>query len=148
MAQHTRSHAINDTAAPAGSGHVFENLHPDLGYWNNRQRMYWDGADTRNMGNHYMHSSFADVVITGLMGLRPQRGATVVVNPLVPPGTTHFALDHVRYKGAMLAIVYDVDGSHYGARFGKGLSVLVDGKVVARSTTLSRLVVNITTTNY
>merc|ERR1712146_63366 len=102
----------------------------------------------RNMGNHYMHSSFADLVITGLIGLRPQRGAQVVVHPLVPPGTTHFALDHVRYKGVMLGIVYDVDGSHYGARFGKGLSVLVGGKVVAHSKTLSRLVVNITVIQY
>ena len=29
--QHTRSFAANDTAEPRGSGHVFENLHPDLG---------------------------------------------------------------------------------------------------------------------
>ena len=48
--QHTRSSAVNDTAQPAGSGHVFENLHPDLGYWNNRERMYWRDDHQRNMG--------------------------------------------------------------------------------------------------
>ena len=31
--QHTVTSAVNDTAKPLGSGHVFENLHPDLGYW-------------------------------------------------------------------------------------------------------------------
>ena len=45
--QHTSTAAANDTAVPAGSGHVFENLHPDLGYWNNRAIMYWADKPTR-----------------------------------------------------------------------------------------------------
>ena len=68
--QHTSTTAVNDTAHPAGSGHVFENLHPDLGYWNNRQIMYENNGTTRNQGNHYHHSTFMDLVITGLIGLR------------------------------------------------------------------------------
>ena len=40
---------VNDTGLP----HVFENLHPDLGYWNNRRIMYSTQNKMRN-------SSFAN----------------------------------------------------------------------------------------
>jgi hypothetical protein len=36
--QHTATYTVNDTAVPPGSGHFFENLHPEKGYWNTRQR--------------------------------------------------------------------------------------------------------------
>jgi len=49
--QHTKTFAVNDTAVPRGSGHVFENLHADLGYWNNRQRMYHRNDTNKNMGD-------------------------------------------------------------------------------------------------
>ena len=62
--QHTRSRAVNDTASPIGSGHVFENLHADLGYWNNRERMYWRSATTENMGNDYFHSTLGCLICT------------------------------------------------------------------------------------
>eukprot|EP00937_MAST-01D_sp_MAST-1D-sp2_P007048 g7048.t1 len=135
--QHTRSRAVNDTAATPGAGHVFENLHADEDYWNNRARMYSGGSPQRNQGDDYFHSSFADIVISGLLGLRPQPGRRVVINPLVPPGTAHFALDHVRYKNRMLALFFDADGSRYGR--GAGLTLLVDGRVAAHSDTVQRL---------
>ena len=50
--QHTRTFATNDTASPSHSGHVFENLHADLGYWNNRGQMYWRGDANKNQGNN------------------------------------------------------------------------------------------------
>lgn len=31
--QHTQTTAAEDTAIPPHSGHIGENLHPDLGYW-------------------------------------------------------------------------------------------------------------------
>lgn len=33
---------------------------------------------------------------------------------LLPATASHFAVDHVLYHGKMPAIVWDVDGSHYG----------------------------------
>ena len=65
--QHTVTTAVNDTADPLGSGHVFENLHGDLGYWNNRERMYWTDDPNRNMGDHYLHSTYGDLVLAGLL---------------------------------------------------------------------------------
>jgi len=142
--QHTRSVAVNDTASPLGSGHVFENLHPDLGYWNNRARMYWSGAPTRDQGDDYLHSTFCDLVLEGLMGIRPELNGTVRVHPLVPTDTwDHFAADHVLVHGKVLSVVWDASGRHYAHPGRAGLSVLVDGHVAASRPTLGELIVQV-----
>ena len=65
-------------------------------------------------GNYYNHSGFADPLISGLIGLKPQPDDKLVIHPLLPPGTwTWFALDGVPYHGHTLAIVYDATGEHY-----------------------------------
>jgi len=133
--QHTRTTAANDTAVPLGSGHVFENLHPFLGYWNNRERMYWRNDKNKNMGDDYNHSTFNDLILSGLLGLRPQKGNTILINPLVEwSKLTHFAVDHVLIKGKILTVFYDADGTKYNK--GVGLTVMVDGKVAATATNL------------
>lgn len=75
---------------------------------------------------YYNHSTFNDLLITGICGLQPQADNTVVINPLVPEGKwTYFCLDNVRYHGHDITILYDKDGSRYHQ--GKGLMVFVDG---------------------
>ncbi len=91
----------------------------------------WDGHNTFYHSEHYFHSSFVDLVITGLVGLRPSGGDTLVVSPLAPGSWDWFALDGVRYHGHELAVVWDRDGSRYGR--GAGLSVWVDGEVRGRT---------------
>ncbi len=76
-------------------------------------------------------------MITGLIGLRPQDGDRLVLNPLVPGDWDWFALDEVAYRGHTLSVVWDRNGSRYGR--GPGLQVLVDGEVAAHSQTLGRL---------
>lgn len=94
-------------------------------------------------GRYYNHSTFCDLVINGLVGLRPQPDGRVVVQPLVPVDSWDwFALDGILYRGRSLAIVWDRHGSRYGK--GAGLSVLVDGEVAARSEELGRLEATIT----
>ncbi|KAH8047499.1 tripeptidyl-peptidase [Aureococcus anophagefferens] len=44
--QHVNTTAVNDTGVP----HVYENVHPFLGYWNNRERMYWTNNTEKDMG--------------------------------------------------------------------------------------------------
>ena len=113
-----------------------QNIHPFLGYWNNRERMYWSRAGNRDMGDDYNHSTFVDLVLSGLLGLRAQRAeGALVVNPLVDwAATRYFAADHVKYKGRLLSVFYDADGTRYGR--GKGLTVMVDGKVAAHAATV------------
>jgi hypothetical protein len=86
-------------------------------------------------GNYYNHSGFADPLITGLIGLRPQQDDKLILHPLLPANTwTYFALDGLPYHGHILTIVYDQTGKHYNR--GIGLSVFVDGKKLASRRTL------------
>jgi hypothetical protein len=98
----------------------------------------WDGHNTFYHSEHYFHSGYVDLIITGLAGLRPRADDSVEVNPLVPDEWDYFALDGVAYHSHDLSIVWDRDGSRYGR--GSGLSVLVDGRVIANAPGLQRIV--------
>ncbi len=87
---------------------------------------------------YYNHSTFADLLITGVVGLRPRADDVVEIHPLLPAGTWDwFCLDDVRYHGRSLTILWDRDGTHYGR--GRGLVVLVDGKELVRTDALQPL---------
>jgi hypothetical protein len=101
---------------PDGKLDLVENYDPNLGgpivYY------YWS--------NHYNHSSFNNLIITGLCGIRPSASDTLVINPLVDSSIQYFCLDGLSYHGHTLTVVYDKDGSRY--KLGKGLIVFIDGK--------------------
>ena len=87
---------------------------------------------------YYNHSTFADLLITGIVGLRPRGDKVVEVAPLLPPGIwDYFCLDGVKYHGHILTILWDHDGTRYGR--GQGLIILADGKEIARSQALAKL---------
>jgi len=86
----------------------------------------------------YNHSGYADLIITGLVGLRPRADDVLEINPLVPDGAwDYFCLDRVRYHGRLITIFYDKTGNRY--QRGEGLRVFVDGNQVAASERLGRL---------
>ena len=87
---------------------------------------------------YYNHSTYADLLITGVVGLRPRADDTVEISPLLPDGVwNYFCLDGVKYHGHTLTIFWDADGTRY--RHGKGLFVLADGKEIAQGNKLSKL---------
>lgn len=89
-------------------------------------------------GNYYNHSGFSDPLITGLIGLRPQMGNTIVLHPLLPPHTwTYFAIDDLPYHGHRLTILYDETGRQYHR--GAGFFLYVDGKKLASRSSLGPL---------
>jgi predicted GH43/DUF377 family glycosyl hydrolase len=90
-------------------------------------------------GKDYNHSTFCDLVISGLIGLRPRADDTVEVNPLVPPSWDYFCLDQVLYHGRNLTIRFDKTGLHYAKRNGQGLRIFADGKEIAASEKLARV---------
>lgn len=89
-------------------------------------------------GNYYNHSGFADPLITGLIGLRPRADQTVEINPAVDPKAwPWFAIDALPYHHHLLTIAWDANGHRYHR--GRGLSIAVDGKVIAHRSTLGPL---------
>ncbi len=111
---------------------------PYIGEYLDEVTGYWLKGD-QERSRYYNHSTFNDLVITGLVGLRPRTDNTVEVNPLIPEGKWNwFCLDNVLYHGHNISIVWDKDGSRYHA--GKGLRVYVNGKLVGQSDRLQRLV--------
>jgi hypothetical protein len=125
---------------------IDENLNPFTGDWIARTRLKsWDGGTWNpakggvERGKDYNHSTFCDLIITGLVGLRPRADDTVEVNPLVPPDTwDFFCLDRVPYHGRMLTILYDRTGNKYGK--GSGLRIFADGREIGHSATLQRVI--------
>ena len=97
----------------------------------------WDGHNTFYHSEHYFHSGYVDLIITGLVGLRPRDDDTLEVNPLAPDDWPYFALDDVLYRGHRVSVVWDRDGSRYGR--GAGLSLYVDGRRVASAPRIERL---------
>jgi hypothetical protein len=97
----------------------------------------WAGHNTFYHSEHYLHSGFVDLIISGLVGIRPRGDDTLVVNPLVPDQWEYFALRGVDYHGHALDVFWDRDGSRYGS--GAGLAVYLDGREMARTPVLQQI---------
>lgn len=113
---------------------IDENLNPLTGDWISRTRLArwpegpWPaGKGGRERGKDYNHSSFCDLVITGLIGIRPRWDDSLELRPLLPQGQwDYFCLDNVRYHGRIITVLYDQTGRRY--RRGRGFRILVDGR--------------------
>jgi hypothetical protein len=114
-----------------GRPYIAEALNPDTGSW--------EGHDYPNRSEHYFHSGFIDLVITGLVGLKTDDDDRLTIDPLAPPTWDYFALDSVPYRGHLVTVCWDKTGKRYS--LGAGLHVLVDGQSLAASPELKRITV-------
>ncbi len=112
-----------------GQPYIAEGANPDSGSW--------QGYDNYNHSEHYFHSGYTDLIITGLIGLRLRSDELIEINPLVSKDWDHFALVDVAYKGRMVSILWDRTGDRYAQ--GPGLHLIVDGKKLASSEKIERL---------
>lgn len=111
---------------------------PYIGEYQDEVTGYWLKGD-QERARYYNHSTFNDLMITGLIGLRPRMDNSIEVNPLIPEGKWDwFCLDNVKYHGHYLTILWDKHGTKYNR--GKGLRIFVDGKEVGHSPTLGKLI--------
>lgn len=131
---HTRSHA--EGLKPP---HVDEDLHPDDGYWITRRKLHgispWpktgglgnrNGRDPlRGRGTHYFHSTFNDLVLSGLVGVRAL-DTHLELSPLT--GVAWFCVTRLRLRAVEVSIVWDASGHHYS--HGPGLHVWMNGRGV------------------
>lgn len=106
-----------------GTPWLDENMDPDTGIWLAREIMRnWNrpGKDPTR-GRHYNHSTFIDLVLTGICGIRPDFTPSLRIHPL---GTSldAFTVSGVPYHGRMIGIQWDKSA---------GLKVTLDGKTTA-----------------
>jgi predicted GH43/DUF377 family glycosyl hydrolase len=116
---------------------IDEDQNPTNGDWIARTLLVQRKQQPTERGKDYNHSTFCDLVISGLVGLRPRTDDTIDLNPLVPPSWDYFCLDQIPYHGRWLTILFDKTGSHYGK--GAGLRVFADGNEIAASDKIGRI---------
>jgi hypothetical protein len=117
---------------------IDEDLSADTGEWLARDILISKHQPPPNRGRYYNHSGYADLIITGLIGIRPSGGNDLVIHPLVPAGKwDYFALEGVPYHGCLLTVFYDRTGEHYHR--GPGLTILSDGRIVGHGDSLATI---------
>jgi hypothetical protein len=116
-----------------GRPYLAEACHPDTGSF--------EGHDGYNHSEHYFHSGYCDLIITGLVGIRPSDDEQLTIDPLAPSTWDYFALDRLPYRGHQITVLWDRTGERY--KQGVGLRVLVDNKPVAQSAELKKLTITL-----
>ncbi|WP_187264745.1 MGH1-like glycoside hydrolase domain-containing protein [Pontibacter beigongshangensis] len=115
-----------------------KNGKPYLGEYQDEKTGYWLKGDNPR-SSYYNHSGFTDLVINDLVGLKPQPGNSIEVQPLIPEGQWDwFCLDNVLYHNQIVTILWDKTGEKYGK--GKGFRIFADGKEIHHSKDLKQAV--------
>jgi hypothetical protein len=110
---------------------------PYVGEYLDEKTGYWLKGD-QERSRYYNHSTFNDLMITGLCGLRPRADDIIEVNPLLPAGKWDwFCLDNILYHGKIITVIWDKTGLKY--KKGKGLSVWANGKKIAASPGIQKI---------
>ena len=101
---------------------------PYLGEYQDEKTGEWLKGDNPR-SSYYNHSSFADLLINDLIGLKPREDNILELHPLIPKGQWDwFRLEAVKYHGKLLTFLWDKDGTKYGR--GSGFQVYADGKKI------------------
>ena len=101
-----------------GTPFIDENMDPDTGIWLAREILRGrDDYNLKERGRHYNHSTFIDLVMTGVCGICPSECNELTIRPL---GTSldYFVASDILYHGHILSIEWDKHTS---------LRVTVDG---------------------
>ena len=116
---------------------------PYLGEYHDEQTGAWLITGPKaERSRYYNHSTFADLVIAGLVGIVPRSDDRLEVNPLIPNDAWDwFCLENVPYHGRSVSVVWDRHGERYDR--GKGLSLWCDGVMIARSPSLQRTIASL-----
>jgi len=90
-------------------------------------------------GYFYLHSSYLDLVISGVAGLnaRVASNHSLLVAPLqaTDDEVSWWCLDGASVGGRLVTVLWDIDGTRYGR--GKGLRVFLEGVLVGEANTVT-----------
>ncbi len=113
-----------------GKAYIGEYLDENTGEWLRTDK---------ERGRSYNHSTFCDLIISGLVGVHPQEGDSIEVRPLVPASANWdwFCLDNLLYHGQSLSIVWDKTGQKYNK--GAGFTIFNGTTILAHADQLAPL---------
>ena len=85
---------------------IDEVQNPFTGDWISRTMLYSENSGDKDRGRDYNHSTFCDLIISGLVGLRTDENG-YRVEPLCKDCLEWFTLDGVIVQGRSLSIAWD-----------------------------------------
>jgi F5/8 type C domain len=112
-----------------GQPYIAEGCHPETGSW--------EGHDAYNHSEHYFHSGYVDLVLTGVVGIRAGDENRLEIDPLAPATWDYFCVDNLVYRGHQVSILWDRTGKKYNK--GEGFQIVVDGQVIAKKPAPTRV---------
>lgn len=118
-----------------------KNGKPYLGEYQDESNGEWLKGDN-SRSSFYNHSTFCDLVINDLIGIKPRADHAFGFYPLIPEGKWDwFKLDNISYHGKTLSLLWDKTGKKYNK--GKGFRVYADGKEIYQSAALKPAIIKL-----
>ena len=143
LLQYSRQHKLENENGEIVNW-IDENINPFTGDWISRTRLKnWDGkgwSDDKGgveRGKDYNHSGFTDLILSDLIGIKPNLDNIIEINPLVPDEWEWFAVDNLYYQGKKFSLIWDKTGEKYNR--GKGITLFRDNILVANSNRIEKL---------
>ena len=143
LLQYSRQHKLENENGEIVNW-IDENINPFTGDWISRTRLKnWDGkgwSDDKGgveRGKDYNHSGFTDLILSDLIGIKPNLDNIIEINPLVPDEWEWFAVDNLYYQGKKFSLIWDKTGEKYNR--GKGLTLFRDNIIVANSSRVEKI---------
>ena len=105
-----------------------KNGKPYIGEYQDEKTGEWLKGDNPR-SSFYNHSTFCDLVINDLIGIKPRTDEVLEISPLIPKNKWDwFTLQNISYHGKSISLIWDKDGQKY--QQGKGFHIYVDGRKV------------------
>ena len=128
-AQHQRRRDMKTEGDDAVVPWIDENCHPDKMEWIARKIILatpsMKARFPKERGKDYNHSTFCDLVISGLIGFIPNGVDGFTLMPLIPHDWSYCVLENLRYRGHDITISWNREQ----ARF----AICIDGKEVKKT---------------
>ena len=143
LLQYSRQHKLENENGVTVKW-IDENINPYTGDWISRTRLKnWDGkgwSDEKGgveRGKDYNHSGFTDLILSDLIGIKPNLDNIIEINPLVPDYWDWFAVENLYIQGKKFSLIWDRTGKKYNR--GNGLSLFRDNILVAKSSKIEKI---------
>ena len=123
---------------------IDEDLDPFTGEWLARKilRTMENPPGGIERGKDYNHSTFCDLVLSGLVGVRAMNENILRINPLFEEADLEYlCADGILYRGHSICVLWDRNGNRYHK--GIGLHVYCDGVEVFADTHLNEVVIRL-----